>query len=310
MTTASKMYLLHCLSPVHVGAGQGVGFIDMPIMRERVTQWPLIPGSSVKGVKREQFRLHQQGNTDNWLDAAFGKQGDADGSAGSLVMSDSKLLVFPVASYYGTYAYVTCPMAIQRLERDLEAAGLTGARLNWNEIFGELGSVADGIEAALFLPDSKVTGHAETGSTDIYLDEFQFHGIKSEQLKQWGDWLERHLFGDDMLSGKLLKERLVLVNDEAFQYFVTMCCEVVPRIRIKQQQKTVDDGALWHEEYLPAESIMYGLVWCDNVYRAASRLTREELLDKLSGEAIIQIGGNASVGKGRVRCRYAEGAAR
>ena len=43
----TKMYWLHALTPLHVGAGRGVGFIDLPIMREKVTNWPLVPGLSL-----------------------------------------------------------------------------------------------------------------------------------------------------------------------------------------------------------------------------------------------------------------------
>lgn len=34
---------------VHVGAGQMFGAIDLPVAREAATQFPFIPGSSLKG---------------------------------------------------------------------------------------------------------------------------------------------------------------------------------------------------------------------------------------------------------------------
>ena len=46
----SRLYYIHALSPVHVGAGRGLGFVDLPIVREAVTGWPYVPGSAVKGV--------------------------------------------------------------------------------------------------------------------------------------------------------------------------------------------------------------------------------------------------------------------
>ncbi len=51
----TRMYWIHAITPLHVGSGRGVGFIDLPIMREKVTSWPLVPGSAVKGVMREHF---------------------------------------------------------------------------------------------------------------------------------------------------------------------------------------------------------------------------------------------------------------
>ncbi|MHA1734045.1 MAG: RAMP superfamily CRISPR-associated protein, partial [Promethearchaeota archaeon] len=47
-----RMMWLYALSPVHVGSGRGVGFIDLPIIREKVTNYPLVPGSTIKGVFR------------------------------------------------------------------------------------------------------------------------------------------------------------------------------------------------------------------------------------------------------------------
>ena len=35
MTQKTRMYWLQAITPLHVGAGKGVGFIDMPIMREK-----------------------------------------------------------------------------------------------------------------------------------------------------------------------------------------------------------------------------------------------------------------------------------
>ena len=48
--TRAKMYWMHALTPRHVGSGCGVGFIDLSIMRDAVTNRPLVPGSAVKGV--------------------------------------------------------------------------------------------------------------------------------------------------------------------------------------------------------------------------------------------------------------------
>ena len=48
-------YWLHAVTPVHVGSGRGIGYIDLPVAREKVTDWPYIPGSSIKGVMADHF---------------------------------------------------------------------------------------------------------------------------------------------------------------------------------------------------------------------------------------------------------------
>lgn len=50
-----RRYWIHTMTPLHVGTGRGVGYIDLPIAREKVTNWPCIPGSAVKGVVADHF---------------------------------------------------------------------------------------------------------------------------------------------------------------------------------------------------------------------------------------------------------------
>jgi CRISPR-associated protein Cmr4 len=44
-----RTFWLHAVNPLHVGSGRE-RYIDLPIMREKVTAWPFIPGFTVKGV--------------------------------------------------------------------------------------------------------------------------------------------------------------------------------------------------------------------------------------------------------------------
>ncbi len=48
----AKLLFLHALTGLHPGGGTALGVVDLPVARERHTKWPLIPGSSLKGVLR------------------------------------------------------------------------------------------------------------------------------------------------------------------------------------------------------------------------------------------------------------------
>ena len=48
-----KVMSIFTRTPMHVGAGSSVGAVDQPIIRERHTGFPVIPGSAVKGVLRD-----------------------------------------------------------------------------------------------------------------------------------------------------------------------------------------------------------------------------------------------------------------
>lgn len=300
MEQVSRWYWIHCLSPLHVGSEDGAGVVDMPIQREKVTEWPIIPGSSMKGVQREFYRA--KGMNESRINQLFGMSGDQDGFAGALVITDGRILAFPVASRYGTFAYVTCPLVLKRLQRDAHAAGLDMSIPDLEQFDNSSGST-ETVWASL---KSVVCCVNTNDETEIFLDEFAGKAIKSECFSSWATAIGEHLFEDEP-SRQLWLERVVLVTDETFQYFTTMCCEVTPRIRINEDTKTAANGALWYEEYVPAEAIFYGLIWCDRVGGSFEISGRNALLKQLDQKMVLQIGGNTSVGKGRARCRLSGG---
>ena len=294
MTYQNQLFFIHCLSPVHVGAGQGIGIIDMPIIRERVTEWPYVPGSTSKGVFREKKRRE---NDEEWVKSAFGVRLDATneeqkGNAGALVFSDAKMLAFPVASGSGVFAYATCPLALERMQQECAALGLTVPHIVGLEQLTE--------EEAWVAHDNTSVLPGSFNSDKIVLEQFEFEVGRKEAVSVLAKWLTEHLKGTEQAS-PVIEQRLCIVSNEAFQYFVTMCCEIEPRIRLQEETKTAAEGALWHEEYIPAEAILYGTLWGDQIYRANAETSTEELLQKMRGVHTVQIGGNVSVGKGLVK---------
>src|SRR5262245_6286377 len=110
---------IHALSPLHAGTGQGVDIIDLPISREKATNIPFLPGSSVKGTLRD---LCEEPNGTKVK--VFGPEKDkAREHAGAIVFSDQRLLLLPVRSLAGTFAWATSPYLLQRLVRDSEGSG-------------------------------------------------------------------------------------------------------------------------------------------------------------------------------------------
>ena len=302
MTTMTKMYWLHALSPVHPGTGAGVGFIDLPIAREKVTGWPVVRGSGVKGVLAD---LHKASTEDKRkaqpeLRAAFGVADSDDemsGNSGSLVFCDARLVCLPVRSLYGTFAWVTSAFALERLKRDLEAAGI-----------GD-GLVSHPMVAAgkMALPKGGASALSDSGKDagKVFFTDLDFDADPLEATKQWAERIGAWVFpGDAVWQGEFAKRFAVAPND-SFDYLCQNATEVTPRVRIDAEKKTVATGALWYEEYLPAESLLAGMVWCDRVYHNAGQITPEGLLARFCrGVETLQIGGKATVGKGLVRCVF------
>ena len=64
-----------------------------------------------------------------------------------------------------------------------------------------------------------------------------------------------------------MKKDLVVLSDDDFGDFVHLSTEVITRIKINNETGTVQDGALFTEEYLPSETILYSLALTTPVFR-------------------------------------------
>ena len=290
--TNTRMYWVHAITPLHVGSGRGVGFIDLPIMREKVTSWPLVPGSAVKGVMREHFIRKK--TDDKLINAAFGKGGDDMGNAGALVLSDARIVCLPVRSLYGTFAFAACPLVLERLKRDLDSAGHRSEPMEMS-----------------FEDDEVVvtTGSKVERNGNVLLEDLDFAIITDNgETNAWANLIAGLLFPDDSAWQAIFKERFVILSNNCFSFLSETGTEVNARIKIDQEKKIVVGGALWYEESLPSETILAGLAWCDRDY-SNKGVTQEEIFSEFcKKEALnLQVGGKATVGKGRVRCLFTKG---
>src|SRR5690606_21554434 len=106
---------------LHTGTGQGTGIIDLPVAREVTTGWPYLPGSTVKGVLRDACDPgNDNGRGKTFIDAFGPELGESEieSAAGALWFADARILCLPVRSLHGTFAWVTCPLALSRWRRD------------------------------------------------------------------------------------------------------------------------------------------------------------------------------------------------
>jgi len=294
-----QMYWIHALTPIHAGAGAGMGFIDLPIMREKTTGWPILPGTAVKGVVADDGGNADERKKDSIRRAAFGiaeSSQDGYGShTGSLVFSDARLVCLPVRSLYGTFAWVTSPLALARVKRDLAAVGI-------GQDLPELYCQGD---ALLATKSSSLA--APPHSSKAYLADLDFSLQRHDDAGRWARDLGKWLFADSENWQTEFAARLAVVANDTFDFLSETATEVNARVRIETSKKTVADGALWYEEALPAESILAGVVWCDKDY-SGKNLTAKDILGRFCvGTKLLQIGGKATVGRGRVRCIFGGG---
>lgn len=183
----TQVYWLHTLSPTHVGTGRGVGYIDLPIQRDKVTGWPLIPGSAFKGVWADHFRATEENRRSNpKLGLAFGRASDREANAsnaGALVPTDARLVCLPIRSFQGTFAWCTSPLALQMLHRDLSLAGMV-------DLPAVPPPLAEGVVHRT--TETKIEDNGR-----IFLEDLDFAGKECATATAWSTRLATWVFPDD-----------------------------------------------------------------------------------------------------------------
>ncbi|MFZ8784100.1 type III-B CRISPR module RAMP protein Cmr4 [Thermocrinis sp.] len=303
-------YLLKVLTPLHIGAGQGLGHVDLPIVREAHTNFPYIPGTSLKGALRN-WEINQvarvRGEKPSQLEEKltdkdkfdpedrdivrlakiFGTAGEVaehnkealekgkEVGAGKVLFSDAFIVLFPVKSAKGIFSLTTCPYVINR--------------------FFELLGIDQRVED---VPEGKVkvlstNGHKnlinDKNKYKLLLEEFVFEAEESEELKKFVELVGTFV-------GEEKKQRIVCVNDTDFTDFVSNYTEVRTHIKINLDTGTVEKekGALWTEEYVPAESVFaFSLVFLE-----------EEI--SFTPPPTFHLGGDITTGKGFVKVQKLE----
>ncbi|GAB4362712.1 MAG: type III-B CRISPR module RAMP protein Cmr4 [Methylohalobius crimeensis] len=290
----NRIFHIHALTATHAGTGQGIGLIDLPIARERSTYLPIIPGSGLKGVLREELR--PDGEDKAIWQTLFGPENnhaEENPFAGALTVGDALLLCFPVRSVKGTFAWVTSPWILHRYRRD------------W-QLLGESMSIPS-VETNRIkvTPQSKLTHEGHVCLEDL---DLSVASDDDPDIKDLSDRIAREVFPDDPEWSTLFKERFALVDDETFDFLIENATEVRARIRIDEKTRTVAKGALWYEENLPAESILWGLMACSRSRKPEQAISSGKELLRIfeqqlfaDGECRLQLGGKATVGRGQAR---------
>ncbi|WGU92362.1 type III-B CRISPR module RAMP protein Cmr4 [Paenibacillus dendritiformis] len=313
MYKIKKAMFLNVLTSMHVGGGSELSVVDLPIQREGHTGFPKIEASSLKGSLRSVARHSVENST---MDQIFGsddtEKKEENRVASAVAFSDARLLFFPVRSAKGVFAFVTCPMVLRRFFDDMELAG--SGELAQRFALTPCPLVAKG--SALVLEDKN--------KKTVMLEEYVYDVTEEDgDEAPFGAFLTRLL--DVMPCNELLRDRLkthaILVPDDDFSDFVRMSTEVVTRIKIDNTSGTVQGGALFNEEYLPSESVLYSLLFIADAYQPQpGRLQAEEAVAPPRKKAAeiaaelekcipptFQIGANQTLGKGFVACRLVTG---
>lgn len=310
---SKSMMFLYVETPLHAGTGRALGTVDLPIQRERATGYPMIQASGIKGRLRAHFESTM--NDDEFL-AVFGpKTENAADYAGALSFGDARLLLFPVRSLAGVFAWTTSTDALSRFAREV---ALTGIKLDIN-------LPKDNKNNIISPQDDKawVSGDRNkipvNGKDKIVLEEFAFEvenidisKIAVELAKALPDGKEYDYWR------QILSDSLCILPEDAFRDFTLYATEVNTHIKLNPDKKTVEPGALWTAESLPVDTVLYvPLVAQKSRYekkelnpdQVLKKITSPDANDKHKGLNRINFGGDETTGQGYVSVKFLGGGA-
>ena len=314
MSMETTMLYLYVETPLHAGVGSGLSSIDLPIQRERPTQYPMIQGSGIKGKLRataeELAKREQSPFTEDLVYIIFGPK-NGNEYAGALVAGDARILLFPVRSLKGVFAYVTSYDVLNRFMRDMQRGKNPAA---WQ------------------LPEEKqdehtahVTGPSQVAVSDnVVLEEFSFKAEAKPVVNEIAEWLANNAFPQKRLPQtneyaywrEKVKNSLVILPEDDFRDFVVNATEIVTRISIDRDTKTAAGKALWTEEHLPADALLYVPIYATDarkIKQDGDKKVPEMLASQILDATIqlengqggyMQLGGDETVGRGIVRMHW------
>lgn len=300
MFEKASMLYLYVETSLHPGTGSSVDVVDLPIQRERVTKYPMIQGSGVKGKLRAEANARNA--SPDSISAVFGSESHE--YAGALSPGDARLLLFPMRSLTGFFAWTTSRFALERFRRDLLTSGQA---VSWTtEKLVEHEKTAWTVNMKSIVANNKVV-----------LDEFAFSASVHEDVGTIASWIAEHVFPqapEYEFFRNRVKTNLVVLPEDAFRDFLQFGTEIITRVRIEQETKTVADGALWTEEHVPSDTVFYVPLHASRPRLNPSPkdlTTADDVLafPGLLGLTHLQLGGDETVGKGIVRVRFGNVAA-
>jgi CRISPR-associated protein Cmr4 len=130
----------------------------------------------------------------------------------------------------------------------------------------------------------------------LLLEDLDLPATVDSLATDWATWLGARLY-----PGKnLVEKRLAIVDDETMTFLWETRTQLDARVSI-DATGTVKDGALWLEESLPAESVLIGLAAAEPSRFDRVKMKDTDILAHVITDRSLQVGGKASVGRGRCR---------
>ena len=302
------LFGLYTITPLHVGTGQAVGAVDLPVAKEQSTGIPCIPATTLKGVVRDVMEASPAAkvNKKEIILLLGPDMKDQDGlKAGGLIFTEAQCLAIPFRSLNCPYVYVTSHLILERFERNLRAFHYpeTAADFSLKDLDPQRTYVTDlnRTEETLVIEDIIISP-----------SELFFHKTTTKFAQTLGNFLP----AEETSTRKRLENNLVILPDYLFTGLVRRGLPVQARIKLTANKTTAETilqdgskekGNLWYEETVPADSLFAFFIL--NRPGAGTQkdpdpanIFKTQLNKKEMDLSLVQMGGNETVGQGWCWC--------
>ncbi len=299
----ARLNFIYTISPTHCGIGQTASSVDLPIARNVVTGFPILPATALKGVAREMFERHEKFGKDKtfneMVNTLFGpdlssqeakSNQSADLKAAALSFTEGRMVAYPVRCLSRPFLHVTCPLILENLARDVRLLG------NFDLPFPKIKS------GLVYVADPALDGQT------LVLEDLCYNGKSvshHSDVEAFAGKLGEFFPASESAAAGRLKTGLVIIPDEEFNDLIQRSIPVVART-VLSKNKTADN--LWYEEHLPPDTLFISFTGHrrqvslhntgkkDDASEGAKPLeVMKQFWDEFS---MVQIGGNETIGNG------------
>ncbi len=264
MISDNVVVLLVAETPLSPSTGVGLGEVDRPVQRDPATGLPVIRGSAVKGALRHYLRSLGK----EFLISPVGE----DNAPLRISVGDARLIALPVPSNSEFMVWLTSPYLLGRFEAD------SGLRRRDSGTSPDDGGVC--------------YSSSENGSMFV---DFLNRVVRVKRCDDHAAALKELA----CMIPEFLQMKLLVLGDRVIKEVYDL--GLGRRVRAKLgEEKSVEKGKLWVEEYFPQYSLFYLNMF---VMKGA-----EGILSLMKGRGLLfPIGGSFTLGFGLVRARIVGG---
>jgi CRISPR-associated protein Cmr4 len=298
--TFVKPFFIKAVTHLHVGSGTSIEEeVDLPFQRDELN-YPTIFASSLKGAIKS-FLLKEYSNAREKIYEVLGyDENTEEASLGSFL--DAVLFAIPARSIGvkgldEAWVYVTTYELLRKVKSLLESMNTLSA----TQFISLLGAIND------ILQESENLIISDNAASVILNEDFyvELSNIQNEYIQSLlGDMLignstYNQSSQNSQSQGNHLVKPLIVLKDSIGREVINRSLIRVRRIKIKRSSKTVEEGGLWSEEYVPVNSLFFSSFLArgskDTAYFANCILRKTRYLI---------LGGKETIGKGIVELRW------